>query len=68
MTALARELTDLTVAMPHQGPSVPVLRVVPASHRARHALRLFSVLALAAGLTSAVMAGFSSLVSGWGPI
>ncbi len=68
MTALARELTDLTVAMPHQSPSVPVLLVVPASNRARHALRLFAVLALAAGLTSAVMAGFSSLVSGWGPI
>ena len=68
MTALARELTDLTVAMPQQHPSAPVLRVVPVSHRARHALRLFAVLALAAVLTSAVMAGFSILVSGWGPI
>ena len=68
MTALARELTDLTVAMPQQHPSAPVLRVVPVSHRARHALRLFAVLALAAGLTAAVMSGFSILVSGWGPI
>ena len=68
MTALARELTDLTVAMPQQHPSAPVLRVVPVSHRARHALRRFAVLALAAVLTSAVMAGFSILVSGWGPI
>lgn len=68
MTALARELTDLTVAMPQQRPSGPLLRVVPVSRGARHALRLFAVLALAAGLTSAVMAGFSSLVSGWGPI
>jgi hypothetical protein len=68
MTALARELTDLTVEMPQQRPSAPVLRVVPVSRRARHALRLFAVLALAAGLTSAVMAGFSSLVSGWGSI
>jgi hypothetical protein len=68
MTALARELTDVTVAMPQQHPSEPVLRVVPVSHRARHALRLFAVLALAAGLTAAVMSGFSTLVSGWGPI
>jgi hypothetical protein len=68
MTALARELTDLTVAMPQQRPSAPDLRVVPASRRARHALRLFAVLVLAAGLTSAVMAGSSVLVSGWGPI
>jgi hypothetical protein len=68
MTALARELTDLTVAMPQQHPSAPVLRVVLVSHRARHALRLFAVLALAAGLTAAVMSGFSTLVSGWGPI
>ncbi|PHX61302.1 MAG: hypothetical protein CK552_01305 [Actinobacteria bacterium] len=68
MTALARELTDLTLAMPQQQPSAPVLRFVPPSRRARHALRLFAVLVLAAGLTLAVMAGFSSLVSGWGPI
>lgn len=68
MTALAREYTELTATLPQQLPSAPLLHVVPSTRPVRNALRLFAVLALAAGLTSAAMVGFATLVSGWSQI
>lgn len=78
MNALANDLSAALVAMPQSisnasvsrvpVSSAPVLRVVHSARPLRHLCRLFAVLALALGLTSAVMVGFATLVSGWGQI
>ncbi|GDX31382.1 hypothetical protein LBMAG15_03160 [Actinomycetes bacterium] len=68
MAVPARELPAVTVALPQQLSGAPVLRVVSSLRPTSNALRPFAVLALASGLTSAVMVGFANLVSGWGQI